>query len=241
MVHAYSPVKPSPLSRILKLADSPASPLDHSDEGESEGEGLGVVMEEDEDEGAELFPALPPAMSLEEELGVAIPVKEESSRPLEEKKVETTATNAVAKHKRGRVFYPEPKKFTTKEKGKGRDKFEASNNRLPVILNASASARNTRVGATPFAFVEKENDKAVSVSSAKPPPPKIANPSSSSGNGNLNPKKMVIPKQKPLAAGASTSRARLMAKLPPPTVKGGARRVLIDSAEAPQLGKGWRG
>ncbi|KAJ8454487.1 hypothetical protein ONZ45_g19286 [Pleurotus djamor] len=52
MIHAYSPVKPSPLSRILMLSDSPGSP---EGSGESNGQ-LGVVMEEDEEE--EMFPKL---------------------------------------------------------------------------------------------------------------------------------------------------------------------------------------
>ncbi|KAI0791937.1 Afadin and alpha-actinin-binding-domain-containing protein, partial [Abortiporus biennis] len=47
MIHAYSPAKPSPLSRILMLANSPESPDNEHSSGASS---LDAVLEEDEDD-----------------------------------------------------------------------------------------------------------------------------------------------------------------------------------------------
>ncbi|OCH85887.1 hypothetical protein OBBRIDRAFT_890874 [Obba rivulosa] len=71
MMHAYSPVKPSPLSRILMLANSPESPPDRL-----------AALPEEEDEGLDVSPTpapaapvrrveAPPIKSLAEELGVS--------------------------------------------------------------------------------------------------------------------------------------------------------------------------
>ncbi|KAJ3991874.1 Afadin and alpha-actinin-binding-domain-containing protein [Lentinula boryana] len=66
MVHAYSPVRPSPLSRILLLGNSPESPLNISPEDVSDSRGLEALIEEEEEEVetddgllvAELFPPI---------------------------------------------------------------------------------------------------------------------------------------------------------------------------------------
>ncbi|KAJ3775888.1 Afadin and alpha-actinin-binding-domain-containing protein [Lentinula raphanica] len=56
MIHAYSPVRPSPLSRILMLGNSPDSPSNNASETDSESRGLEALIEEDELIAAELFP-----------------------------------------------------------------------------------------------------------------------------------------------------------------------------------------
>ncbi|KII85992.1 hypothetical protein PLICRDRAFT_115132 [Plicaturopsis crispa FD-325 SS-3] len=107
MNHAYSPAKPSPLSRILMLADSPTSPQNSGTRP------LDVLTEESEDSMApEPFPAISTAAkSLAAELGVS----DDDTSPLREKKVEPNPNVGT------KVFRPpEPKRLTSKEKGKGR-------------------------------------------------------------------------------------------------------------------------
>ena len=84
MVHAYSPVKPSPLSRILMLADSPDSPegpplprLGSLTELEEPADGMDVDADGDDSDGDVDGPVSPTPvrrktrLSLAQELGVA--------------------------------------------------------------------------------------------------------------------------------------------------------------------------
>jgi len=66
--------------------------------------------------------------------------------------------------------------------------------------------------------------------------PKVSPPSVNRDGGSEEGKK-------PPAQKSTTSRARVMAKLPPPPTNGkaGPRRVLIDSAEAPQIRRAFKG
>ncbi|KAJ7091543.1 Afadin and alpha-actinin-binding-domain-containing protein [Mycena belliarum] len=202
MIHAYSPVKPSPLSRILMLANSPATPAEDAPAAGDMSLPLETLLEADE--GGELFPAVPPAPApqlerqptLAEELGVSESPPESPEAPI---------MGRAAGAGRGRVFSREPvgARFTAQEKGKGR---------------VAEAARG--VG-------EKENGVALGRGRGK------GVPSLGAGAGV---------KKAPVAAGSAGSRARLMTKLPPPTAaKMGPRRVLVDSAEAPAVGRGWRG
>ncbi|KZT25324.1 hypothetical protein NEOLEDRAFT_1156280 [Neolentinus lepideus HHB14362 ss-1] len=92
MMHAYSPAKPSPLSRILMLANSPGSP----DAGLSPP--LGILTEEEETDEPEALRA-EPVLTLAQELGV----DEEDDSPLREKpptqNVNSGASNAKGKQK----------------------------------------------------------------------------------------------------------------------------------------------
>ncbi|KAJ7491933.1 Afadin and alpha-actinin-binding-domain-containing protein [Mycena latifolia] len=209
MVHAYSPAKPSPLSRILMLANSPATPA----EGDMEAGNVSLPLEAllEEDEGAGLVDALFPEMSappvreptLAEELGV-------SESPPESPE----AAPPPAAGSRGPVFSREPARFTAQEKGKGR---------------APETARGAK------AVGEKENGEA-QIRRRIVGLPKVSPPL----GGGAGVKKAA--KAPGSVAGKSGSRARLMAKLPAPPVKAtGPRRVLVDSAEAPAAGRGWRG
>ncbi|KAG6902559.1 hypothetical protein C0995_014948 [Termitomyces sp. Mi166 len=207
MIHAYSPAKPSPLSRILKLSNSPDS-SGASGSGSEDISSLDPVIEEDERIPGFEEPVAPVQMSLAAELGIP---ESPSDSPLQEKKLER---NTVAK---GRVFKPDPKQFTAQQKGKTKA------TRVPHV---AVGRGKTSAG------LEKENTTKAEnkVSTA---PPRISPP------GTMGEKKVVKP---PPKNGASTSsRSRLMAKLPPPPAQGGPRRVLVNSDEAPPIGKGWRG
>ncbi|KAJ7656266.1 Afadin and alpha-actinin-binding-domain-containing protein [Mycena polygramma] len=203
MVHAYSPAKPSPLSRILMLGNSPATPAD-SDAGAGDvSMPLEALLEEDEGDGAPLvdalFPEVPVARqpTLAEELGV-------SESPPESPEAPAPAAAPVL----GRVFSREPARFTAQEKGKGR---------APEVRGAK----------------EKENGEA-RIRRKIVGLPKVSLPLPAGDAG--------VKKAKAKVPGGAESRARVMAKLPAPSAaKTGPRRVLVDSAEAPTVVRGWRG
>ncbi|KAJ6527277.1 Afadin and alpha-actinin-binding-domain-containing protein [Mycena vulgaris] len=213
MIHAYSPAKPSPLSRILMLANSPATPADLADaEAGNISLPLEVLLEEDEGGPGlvdALFPEVPLVRqpTLAEELGVS------ESPPESPAEAPPPATAGAG---RGRVFSREPTRFTSQEKGKGR---------------APETARGTKPAG------EKENGEA-QIRRKMVGLPRVSPPL-----GAVGVKKAAKPLGVPgSAVGKSGSRARLMAKLPAPAVaKTGPRRVLVDSAEAPAAGRGWRG
>ncbi|KAF5373288.1 hypothetical protein D9615_007377 [Tricholomella constricta] len=221
MVHAYSPAKPSPLSRILMLGNSPNSPNTIGAISEDIS-GLPQPVEDECVSGFEeplTVHANPPQptsalMSLAAELGVS---ESPPESPLQEKKLEPNVVvrPVVTTTAKGRVFHPDPERFTAKEKGKAK---------AQPVVNAPSGRVKTSAG------VEKENSgmKSQRVFTA---PPRISGTTSET-------RKVVKPPPKPIDS-SSSSRARLVAKLPPPG-KGGPRRVLVNSEEAP-VGKGWRG
>ena len=187
----------------------------------------------EEDEAALGFEELPPParpeppreqMSSVAQLGMGSP----PDNPLQEKKLEPNVAalpvaRAGAMTAKGRVFHPEPKKLTAKEKGKGK------------AIERGTIPGHPRVKTS--AGVEKENGgtkQGGKVFSAPTGILKVSPPGAGAGEV-----KKVVAKSS-AAAGASVSRARLAAKLPP-QAKGGPRRVLVDSVEAPAIGKGWRG
>ncbi|KAG5653603.1 hypothetical protein H0H81_011975 [Sphagnurus paluster] len=214
MIHAYSPAKPSPLSRILLLSNSPNSPDSLGSTSEDVSSLLHPVMEEDERvSGLEELSA---PISLAAELGIP---ESPAESPLQEKKLEPNVAArppvTASMSTKGRVFNPDPKRLTAKEKGKAKA--------APVATAPSGRVKTS-------AAVEKENGRLYAA------PPRVSPPGSMGET-----KKVAKPAPKPsTTTGVSGSRARLMAKLPPPG-KGGPRRVLIDSDEAPPVGKGWRG
>ncbi|KAG6908897.1 hypothetical protein DXG01_002875 [Tephrocybe rancida] len=216
MIHAYSPAKPSPLSRILMLGNSPNSP-------EIIGSGLGdvsslldpVIEEEERVPGFDEPVAAPPIqMSLAAELGIP---ESPMESPLQDAMLEPHAVRCpqITNSAKG-VSNPDSKRLIAQEKGKAK-------------LPRGAQATLGRV--KPSAGVEKENTIVKVNHKVFIPPPRISPPGAAD-------KKDVKPP--PKTTGVSTSRSRLMAKLPPPT-RGGPRRVLVDSDEAPPVGKGWRG
>lgn len=126
MIHAYSPVRPSPLSRILQLGNSPdANPL-FGDVSES---ALDSLIEVEEDEHPFQDGASPP-LTLAQELGVPDSPPERSQSPLLEKRssnVKAKSVGAASTTEKGRVM-PQPKRFTAQEKGKAVVKVKEKEN-----------------------------------------------------------------------------------------------------------------
>ncbi|KAJ7504192.1 Afadin and alpha-actinin-binding-domain-containing protein [Mycena galericulata] len=219
MIHAYSPAKPSPLSRILMLANSPATPSDvdlDPDVGNTSTT-LEALLEEDEGAPAlvdALFPEVPPPPvrqpTLAEELGVSESPPESPEAP---------APTLAAGAGRGRVFSREPgARFTAQEKGKGR---------APETMRGVKAAGEKENGEAPI------RRKMVGLPRVSPPLP---------GTADTGGRKMKAQGVQGSAVAKSGSRARVIAKLPAPSgPKTGPRRVLVDSAEAPAVGRGWRG
>ncbi|KAK0188532.1 Afadin and alpha-actinin-binding-domain-containing protein [Armillaria mellea] len=128
MVHAYSPVRPSPLSRILQLGNSPTSPNGLNFDDSSSSGGLEVLPEEDEQ--ALFQTPQEPVMTLAQELGVpeSPPEPERAPSPLGHKQARSNTigrghTNQkvnVSTTRRGRVIQPELTRLTAQEKGKGK-------------------------------------------------------------------------------------------------------------------------
>jgi hypothetical protein len=216
MIHAYSPAKPSPLSRILMLSNSPATPTDGDFSSAGTGEtstALEALLEADEGGPAlvdALFPEVPPVrqMTLAEELGV-------SESPPESPEAQAQASVPVP----GRVFSREPSnpRFTAQEKGKGRVA------EVPGARGAKAAGEKENGGG-------RLKRKLVGL-------PKVS-PLSGAGDGGGVTKKARVQAS---VVGKSGSQTRVMAKLPAPSAtKIGPRRVLVDSTEAPSA-RGWRG
>ena len=150
------------------------------------------------------------------------PGKEESA--LREKKVEMNVNVKT------QIVDPEAKRFTTKEKGKGK----------ADPLPGTTTMKNRAAG-----VVEKENQvkakgtRTMSSSSSRSVSPGLgSNAKTKVGNVPTDDKKAGKPVAKAASAAFSGS-TRAGMKLPPG--KGGARRVPIDSAEAAPVGPGWRG
>lgn len=231
MIHAYSPARPSPLSRILMLGNSPSS-LDGLTDGDSDVSNLQPVVEEDEAAlGFEEIPKVPvPVCPLQSSLAAQLSVEFPPESPLQEKKLEPNVgarlsadVDAAKVTATGRVFHPDPKRLSANEKGKPK----------ATSMNAQSRVRT-------MAAVEKEN------TNMKPGGKVFSAPSggskispSCSGAGGIK-KAAAVKQSAPPTGGTSASRARLTAKLLPQN-KGGPRRVLVDSIEAPMISRGWKG
>ncbi|KAG5338054.1 hypothetical protein E4T56_gene12389 [Termitomyces sp. T112] len=205
MIHAYSPAKPSPLSRILMLGNSPDT-FEAFSSGSEEVSTLKPVVEEDERiPGFRERAAPPEQMSLAAELGIP---ESPPDSPLQEKKVEQNVVrhSAVTTTTKGRALKPDPRRFTAQEKGKTKA------TRAHVAIGRSKE-NNTKA------------EKKVSTA-----PPRLSPPGSIGEEATKPPLK---------PNDVSTSRSRRVTKLPP--TQGGPRRVLMNSDEAPPVGKSWRG
>jgi len=241
MIHAYSPAKPSPLSRILMLSDSPLSPNGSPNESTSPSSGpLEVVTEESYEYdagygfgyGNELFPSKPaeepqyqqpqePEMSLAAELGIS---ESPPDTPLQEKKPLPNVVPEAAPPPR--VFYRESsarkKPFTAAEKGKAKASEPVSRPRTSALGEKENSNTKARIKGTS----SNKPDK-VSGASAAPKPPIVTAKTSI---------KAVVKASTQSTSG--TSRQRLTTKPPiPPAASTGPRRVLVNSADAPPIGK----
>ncbi|KAF8892175.1 Afadin and alpha-actinin-binding-domain-containing protein [Infundibulicybe gibba] len=212
MVHAYSPVKPSPLSRILMLGNSPSSP-EEIKKISAPRLSLESVVEDKEselnfDHIESASPAEPQQLSLAAELGVESPPES----PLQEKKMEPNVNphhipQAAFTATKGRVFH-EPQKLTAKQKGKVKAPP------IPVSRKRSASAG-----------LEKENTTNRTKRNGTLPSSSLP---ATSASRTTDAKSAPKPVAKPI--GAPISRLRVVGKPSQPVA--GPRRVPIDSAEA---------
>lgn len=194
MIHAYSPVKPSPLSRILMLANSPDSPENLVMPS------LDSVSEDSDIPGVSPTPGQPllygATKGLAAGLGVSDDDDAEEEVPLREKKVKHHNTE---------------QKVATKDKGKAR----ADDRRIGTHRSRTAADA-----------LEKENKVKRSRPDDKP---KI-----SSGAG------VVKNSSRATSTSKTTSTTMTQPKIVP-KIKGGARRVPIDSAEAAVVAPAWKG
>lgn len=166
-------------------------------------------------------------MSLAQELGVSDspPESPRPESPLREKRADNnvmSSSNVLASGPERRV-YPAA---SMKDKGKGK-----ANPPIPTGTHTSRMIKT----------VEKENTTwkkiAGNATAVRP------RESSSKGTSVAGPSAIVKPAKPASGKAASSmpaSKARLMAKLPGPGTMTGPRRVPIDSAEAPPVGRGRR-
>lgn len=177
MIHAYSPAKPSPLSRILMLANSPESPdierprlgaLDKEMEGDEEHSPTPVATIAP--------PVLAPPKSLAEELGMS----DDSPPALREK----TQANVAKRNPPG--ARPAAPRLSAKEKGKG--KAESSK---------PAAASRTRAAGT----LEKENVKRAKLSGGTGEGPSDGSANTEGGRSTAPAKVPPKPFSKPSGAG----------------------------------------
>ncbi|KAI0831981.1 Afadin and alpha-actinin-binding-domain-containing protein [Trametes gibbosa] len=214
MIHAYSPVKPSPLSRILMLANSPDSP-----EGRAQLTPLPESAAEDSIEQDGPASEHAPIRSLAAELGVS----EDDDSPVREKpaaKADALGTKRKAGPSEPAERRTQPSRATTtRDKGKGRAEPQPA---LPSRARAGSS-------------LEKDNAKRVKLSngakaagSAKPA--KVSAPTGRPASGGAqNSRSRTATASGPSSGGKAPSRP-----------KGGARRVPVGSVEAAPVPT-WRG
>ncbi|KAL0571441.1 hypothetical protein V5O48_010531 [Marasmius crinis-equi] len=239
MIHAYSPARPSPLSRILMLGNSPDS--NHSNDSGL----LDPVPEED------MFPEIPledrmaaealsvplessgehemepePAMTLAQELGVSESPPESPagmrpvSPPLQERRGETNAAAAAKKSTttKGRVLHGSAAAVTksrgaTATAGSSKGTVPPRRKPVPTIPGVKPSGSTARLAIPPAGgVVEKENKGKAATSSGTQPSGSGANPSR--------------PKSKPAIPNTQAGVGR-----------GAPRRVPIGSADAPPPGR----
>ena len=211
------------------LSDSPLSPPRNkavSDDSLSPTLGpLAVVLEEPvSDEGGlgsetEVIQALPePKMSLAAELGVESP-------PENEKKAGPNLNNGL---RRARVFHPDPNTKNPRIQGKGKEKVKED----PITRPRSSAEAEKENNSRP-------NQKVLAGKSGKISP--------AMSGGNIAPPSEPRKPAKSVAksiptASTVTFRAKTFTKPSvPPSNSGGARRVLITSADAPHIGKTRKG
>ncbi|KAI0738684.1 Afadin and alpha-actinin-binding-domain-containing protein [Daedaleopsis nitida] len=236
MMHAYSPVKPSPLSRILMMADSPESP---------DGPKLDALAEVDENSmDTSHIPACAQGRprSLAEELGVS---EDDDDSPLREKQAtpagRSHAATAPAGRKAGSV-QPRAGIGAGKTKGKEKEKVLTSGPAAQAAPVQNASR------ARPGGSLEKENVKRVKLSgpsqpsggsggSAKSVRSATSSSSSSSSRDGKKTKPVGIGARARTAASGRGAGAGAGSK---PALKGGPRRVPMGSAEAAPVPT-WRG
>ncbi|KAH9893346.1 Afadin and alpha-actinin-binding-domain-containing protein [Cubamyces lactineus] len=214
MIHAYSPVKPSPLSRILMLANSPDSP---------EGTQL-APLPESPSEDAVMQSAAPsnpePIRSLAEELGVS----EDDDSPLRDKPPKVAEPQGM-KRKAG-PSEPErhapTSRATAKDKGKGRAEAQSS------------QGSRARAGSS----LEKENVKRAKLANGASGAKAASSTQDTRRTRSTAAAKPTSSAAVPGTRARSTTAGSSSKVAPRP--KGGPRRVPVGSAEAASVPT-WRG
>ena len=251
MIHAYSPVKPSPLSRVL-MADStspphgppavssgnPDDPFDSMavDTSVEKRAPLATLMEEDwakplEDLGK--GKAAEKEMTLEEELGISMEVDPDpplkvKNTPTSPRKVKpsttkkTTTTSASLKTK-SKVEVKKPA-TTTAARDKGKAKVTENKPQENTLVKPT-----TRTRTATAAGLDKENTIA---KRQKPNPPTSPTKSSSSAGsrGTTKPPPQRT-RPRPGVTGATASSAARSATTTTTTGRAGARRVVAPSSK----------
>ncbi|KAJ3801757.1 Afadin and alpha-actinin-binding-domain-containing protein [Lentinula aff. detonsa] len=244
MVHAYSPVRPSPLSRILLLGNSPESPLNISPEDDSDSRGLEALIEEEEvenDDGllvAELFPPISHSrassddeggLTLAQQLGISDspperPVFTRPESPLCEKKVQSNVD------RRSR-----PSKLMT-------NKAQLPPKPASGVSNSSRTSWTVDKGAGPKAKGRPMGPPLITKITTRMS--ERSNLSSTGGNEKENSSHSsgsAIPNLK-VADGEKLGGSNAKSALPNVNVRNpraisAPRRVPIDSADAPPIGR----
>lgn len=262
MIHAYSPVKPSPLSRILMMANTP------SDDGNRSNEELSVLREENDSLDIPPMPLLSLPVPITSGHGLGPQHEgvddegEEDEGPIQrsDKHRRPQEVPARTRTKSGSTVHNATR---VKAKSSSSQKLRTEHGRVvptkktvPVALvaptrdRASTTTIKTRSSGSTGTItnvkvrpapedVEKENRKRKKVSPDSEATSSSSSSSSSTGSGSKKPTtRQVQPPDgmtKPAAKGTGVS------TLKPVLKKGGARRVPIDSAEAAPSGLARRG
>ncbi|KAL0953948.1 hypothetical protein HGRIS_005109 [Hohenbuehelia grisea] len=265
MVHAYSPARPSPLSRILMLADSPElsanadcvsarlTAVSEEDEAASSESSDGVVQV---DSSGEMFPRIAASpsedeLSLAAQLGVESEGESDSTSstgresPLQEKKIQV---NASVRQRAERQLVDGKARLGKASSRVADTKRPLGHEKLVARLGKPADAAAKRSASSSAAarkVLEKENKlNELAIVGGKEKERKHVSPADRA-RPSCSTRTAVAGTGSGKAGAGSTfadSKARLMAKipLPPPGGAGrgaGPRRVLIDSDEAPVLSR----
>ena len=252
MLHAYSPVKPSPLSRVHTVdrasppreppfisAGNPEDPFDSTamDTSAERRAPLATLMEEDWAKPLEdLGKGKEKEMTLEEELGISMevdpdpplkarntPTSPRKAKPSTTKKA-AAATSATLKAKPKVEVKKPPTTATTRDKGKTKD---APQEKVPA-------KPTTRTRTAMAAGLDKENT--ITKRQKLNPPTSPTKPSSSAGTrGTTSNKPTTKPppprtRPRPGVTGATTSSAARSAATTT-TTRAGARRVVAPPSK----------
>lgn len=204
MVHAYSPAKPSPLSRVAVLAESLAS-LGSPEAGPSSSAALSLPLAESYEE---MFPPVEPKqMSLAAELGVESSPEEDREKKVRQIKAAPSRKPTTATTTKGRKIHGnDTRTAPVVDKGKAR-------------VVTAPSTRGKVVAAVP----EKENSKRPTMSSRVASTPAIVI--------NAQPVKKA---SKPSTTTSNAPPSTTTTKIIPSAAKSGPpRRVLVDNPTAP--------
>lgn len=239
MIHAYSPARPSPLSRILMLADSPNTPDGESSSRDDINVGLEAVHESDESP----CPTLPetpkpqqPQMSLAAELGVESPpdvVEVVEEVPLRERKTEMNGRAKVSSKPTGKGAVAEGGRKPSAGI-KERPKSRSSSDTTRGVAATTSGRTSSGMG------VEKENARKVSGKTSTTSAT-AASSTTRVVSGAKSAKPTAGTKVNGVASTTAASRSKAVSKpastSATATAGVGPRRVPVNSAEAPPIAR----